>query len=274
MGTVKPDVAAPGQMIFSAKFGSGYRGYSTLGTSMAAPHVSGQAALVLQRHPTWTPTEVKSAIVNSVNHDIYARNAEQGPRVDPTRVGTGRSDVKRALATDTGVSLPAHPGSTSVGFGILDVVKPITRSKTVRITDKRTAGKPRTFDVRLEDVNALPGATYSVTPASIRLRPGGSADITVTLRVDPARLIHRPDPTIELTDPKVTSMRDFMAPSSAMMLLSAGDGTSLRVAVASAPRPASNLTAGTQVQVSGSGDRLTGGLTATGTGVDTLAHAL
>lgn len=272
VGTVKPDVAAPGQMIFSAKFGSGYRGFSTLGTSMAAPHVAGQAALVLQRHPTWTPTEVKSAIVNSVNHDIYARNAEQGPRVDPTRVGTGRSDVKRALATDTVVSLPAHPGSTSVGFGILDVVKPITRSKTVRITDKRTGGAPRTFDVRLEDVNALPGATYSVKPASIRLRPGESADVTVTLRVDPARLIHRPDPTIELTDPKVTSMRDFMAPSSAMMLLNAGDGTSLRVAVASAPRPASDLSAGTQVQVSGSGDRLTGRLTLTGTGVDTPAQ--
>ena len=271
VGTVKPDVAAPGQSIFSAESGSGYRGYGTVGTSMAAPHVAGEAALVLQRHPTWTPTEVKSAIVNSVNRDIYARNAEQGPRVDPVRVGTGRSDVSRAIAADTLVSLPAHPGSTSVGFGILDVVTPMSRSKVVRITDKRTSGPVRTFDLRLDDVNALPGATYSVKPSSIRLRPGDSADVTVTLRVDPGRLTHRPDPTIELTEPKVAYMRDFLAPSSALLLLSAADGTSLRVAVASAPRPASDLTAGTTVQVSGSGERLDGTLTLRGTGVDNPA---
>ena len=32
---------------------------------MAAPHVSGAAALLLQRHPTWTPQQVKSALMST-----------------------------------------------------------------------------------------------------------------------------------------------------------------------------------------------------------------
>ena len=69
---IKPEVCAPGVLITSTvplsasvPLGSntGYRMLS--GTSMAAPHVSGAAALILQLHPTWTPAEVKSAIVSA-----------------------------------------------------------------------------------------------------------------------------------------------------------------------------------------------------------------
>ena len=44
----KPDVSAPGQAITSSVPG-GWDVFS--GTSMAAPHVAGGAALSLQRHP-------------------------------------------------------------------------------------------------------------------------------------------------------------------------------------------------------------------------------
>jgi serine protease AprX len=76
-GFAKPDVTAPGSHIVSAlPAGSAYAqlcptcvvGQSYIragGTSMAAPVVSGVAALMLQAHPTWTPNQVKQALRRS-----------------------------------------------------------------------------------------------------------------------------------------------------------------------------------------------------------------
>ena len=58
---IKPEISAPGVDIVSTIPGDGYGSMS--GTSMATPHVSGGAALLIQLHPTWTPEQVKSAIV-------------------------------------------------------------------------------------------------------------------------------------------------------------------------------------------------------------------
>ncbi len=56
----KPDVAAPGVNIVSSVLGGGFAALS--GTSMATPHVSGLAALVLQKNAGLTPTMVKKLI--------------------------------------------------------------------------------------------------------------------------------------------------------------------------------------------------------------------
>ncbi|MCX6049166.1 MAG: S8 family serine peptidase, partial [Chloroflexi bacterium] len=65
---LKPDIAAPGVNILAQGYTEGvtgearHLGYGQVsGTSMAAPHVAGAAALVKQVHPNWSPATIKSA---------------------------------------------------------------------------------------------------------------------------------------------------------------------------------------------------------------------
>ncbi len=90
---LKPDLAAPGFNIHSAWAGSGVQQMS--GTSMAAPHVAGAAALLIERHPDWTPSILKAALMNTA---VQTRD-ENGAPYPETRTGAGR--VNPGLAIDT-----------------------------------------------------------------------------------------------------------------------------------------------------------------------------
>ena len=61
------------------------------GTSMASPHVAGAAALLKQRHPTWSVAQLKSALVTT------GRRAETGGDTvaGPTFVGGGLVSLRR-----------------------------------------------------------------------------------------------------------------------------------------------------------------------------------
>lgn len=71
-GSVKPEVTAPGVDITAAKFDStGYQSMS--GTSMAAPHVAGAAALLVQQHPDRSGQQIKSQLVSSAEPGAHTR---------------------------------------------------------------------------------------------------------------------------------------------------------------------------------------------------------
>ncbi len=108
---LKPDVSAPGVGILSS-LPSGWGRLS--GTSMASPHVAGGVALLLQRHPDWTPAQVKAALVETA--DPAFTDASQRLLADPLRAGGGVIDLARAnrplvFASPCSVSLGyLHPG--------------------------------------------------------------------------------------------------------------------------------------------------------------------
>ena len=86
---IKPDLVAPGVNIMSTKIGGGYKSLS--GTSMAVPHVTGAAALILQAKSEikMYPDEVKSILKDSA-FDLglgYSSNDQ----------GAGRLDIAAAL---------------------------------------------------------------------------------------------------------------------------------------------------------------------------------
>jgi len=109
-GALKPDIVAPGVGIVAARSsasglprtGPGGRYARLSGTSMAAPHVAGAAAILAQQHPDWDRGALKSALMN-------AATPLAGASVD--QVGAGRLDVARAVAATVLASPP------SVSFG-------------------------------------------------------------------------------------------------------------------------------------------------------------
>ena len=108
---MKPDVAAPGVDVISSLPANQGGLFGTLsGTSMATPVVSAAAALLKERHPTWTVAQIKSAL---------EQTGDPVAGVPVTRDGGGvvdlpRADVPLLFAAPTGLSFGAlRPGATA-----------------------------------------------------------------------------------------------------------------------------------------------------------------
>lgn len=99
----KPDIAAPGEFVVAAaaadtgaaaSTGPLYRPSS--GTSVAAPHAAGAAAVLLAARPDADPAAVKRWLIDTAQSDETT--------ADPARWGAGKLDVNAALAAAVGLS--------------------------------------------------------------------------------------------------------------------------------------------------------------------------
>jgi subtilisin family serine protease len=239
LGIAKPDVAAPGTLIFSAASGTGNAAHSLSGTSMAAPHVAGIAALVRATQPGWTPAQVKAAVMNTATHDVWTGAQQSGTSYGPQRVGSGRVDARDAVADTVLAYSSEDPDQVSVTFGVVDVgAAPVTVKKTVTVQNTGTAAV--TYGTSFQAATTTGGATITTAPASVTVPAGQQRLVTLTLTADPATLEREIDPTSATSQGGVP--REYVAALSGRLVLSAG-GTELRVPVQAAPRLVSELTA-------------------------------
>jgi len=88
---IKPDLVAPGAFINTTDINGEYKISS--GTSFAAPHVAGTAALILQKNPELTPQELKS-ILMTTSEIVYDQFDDRFP-IEVS--GNGRIDVSKAI---------------------------------------------------------------------------------------------------------------------------------------------------------------------------------
>ncbi|XP_016478246.1 subtilisin-like protease SBT3 [Nicotiana tabacum] len=122
LGIAKPDIMAPGVLIlaavppnlFSESIGTNI-GLSTdyelkSGTSMAAPHAAGIAAMLKGAHPEWSPSAIRSAMMTTANHLDNTQKPireDDGMVATPLDMGAGHVNPNRAL--DPGLVYDATP---------------------------------------------------------------------------------------------------------------------------------------------------------------------
>ncbi|MBI2136952.1 S8 family serine peptidase, partial [Candidatus Woesearchaeota archaeon] len=109
---IKPDLVAPGVDVFSSVLGNGYASMS--GTSMAAPHVSGAAALLLSKSPQLSPLEVRNILEGS-SLDLGAAGKDIG-------FGSGLLDLSAAFGFSESVEFSVNFGSELLAGDVQHIV--------------------------------------------------------------------------------------------------------------------------------------------------------
>ncbi|WP_127501090.1 S8 family serine peptidase [Actinoplanes solisilvae] len=161
---LKPEISAPGVGIVAARAAGTEMGNpvddlytAASGTSMATPHVAGAAAILAQQHPGWTGAQLKDALVSTVKSTQSTVYQE----------GAGRVDVARAVSQRV-------TGTAVADFGLrFNGESPVIATRKVTYTNSGTT--PVTLTLR-SDV-----AVASVSPATLTVPAGGSADAVLSL---------------------------------------------------------------------------------------------
>ncbi len=190
----KPDVSAPGVSILAAYddetvAADGGAEFSAIsGTSMASPHVAGSAALLRQLQPTWTPMEVKSALMMTAKK---AGNTKEDGVTPTDHFDDGAGRIRVDVASSTGLvmhesafnMLLADPDNFGdpktinapnlTNFSCIDTC---SFERTLR----SVAAAPVTYNAALVDI---PG---TVNPSQFTVNPGES--VTLEIEVNGAAL--------------------------------------------------------------------------------------
>ncbi len=173
---IKPDITAPGVGIIAARAAGTSLGspvdqfYTSLdGTSMATPHVSGAAAILKQEFPSFSPTQLKAALVSTAVPGPYTVYQQ----------GAGRVDVARAY------SQHVYADSAPIDFGYFphphDADQPVTKT----LSWSNYTDGPVTLDLTV-DVTGENGATpapgmITLSASSVTIPAGGSAAVDATV---------------------------------------------------------------------------------------------
>jgi hypothetical protein len=208
---LKPDLAAPGVDIIAAvtpELTQSQRAdvvngtaaptnawASYQGTSMAAPHVAGIAALLKQQHPDWTPAMIKSALMTTAT-DTFA-DAQAGDLKGNLPFGQGAGHINPNGASDPGLVFNATQadyvkymcglgvvtgctGGTIAGYNLNlpsiavgNVLGTVTVTRAVTNVGASAATYTPTISV--------PGYSATVSPASLSLAPNETQSFSVTL---------------------------------------------------------------------------------------------
>ncbi|CAN4084957.1 unnamed protein product [Withania somnifera] len=206
---LKPDILAPGSLIWAAWAPNGTdeanycgEGFALIsGTSMAAPHIAGIAALIKQHHPHWSPAAIKSALMTTSSTIDRAERPLQAQQysgsetlmlVPATPFDYGSGHVNPRAALDPGLIFDAGYQDY---LGFLCTVPGIDAHEIRNFTNSPcnyTLGHPSNFnspsiavseETYVVTARMAPDVAIETNPPAMTLRHGASRKFTVTLTV-------------------------------------------------------------------------------------------
>ena len=203
---LKPDIMAPGVDVIAgfspANNGRDYDFVS--GTSMSSPHIAGLGALLIQKHPNWSPMMVKSALLTTASvtdnkgapistdagdianaFDYGSGQVNINAAADPGLVydsnstdwlrwlcGTGQLAATGATCSSVGSIDPSDLNQPNIAIGALAGKQTVTRTVTAVSSEGSSNYTPK--------IVAPAGVTVSVSPKVLKVKPNRTATYRVT----------------------------------------------------------------------------------------------
>ena len=181
LAEVKPDVVAPGVNVYSSILMTSCAQPPCFaffqGTSMATPHVAGSAALLKQLHPTWSPLQIKSALVNTAHRPVGS-SSNNTPLPNPMDRGAGRIDLAAASQLTATISIGKF---TSLGFGAV-------AAHSMKLTSQVsvTSVAPGSVTYTITVAPAVTGISVTTSLTSLTVSSSGTGAFKVILTITPS----------------------------------------------------------------------------------------
>jgi len=183
---LKPDIIAPGVDVRSAALASGVDAQLMSGTAIAAPQVAGAAALLRELHATWTPAQIKAALINSATPTA----------APPSFAGAGLLNAASVGSVDL-LAYNADGTSGGITYGAPWVAAASTTTRTLQL--ENTGDMARQISLSATEVATETGVTVSLPLGSITVPAHGSTQAIIGLSIDPSGLEFTPDATTQHT---------------------------------------------------------------------------